>query len=151
MRAATLVCHAACGLALLLLPACSSSRAPEPAEPDVVAGPVPDLEAQPTEDVVVDEPKGMDAGTIMRSLSGRSFAFTRGKRSGTIAYAADGTFSYEEPGKGSGTGVWQASNGKLCEAFDPTSSLPKGTKSECHPFSARGTSYIAGPNLLTPT
>jgi hypothetical protein len=34
-------------------------------------------------------------------------------------------------GKGTGTGIWTAADGKLCEARNPTSFLPKGTPSSC--------------------
>jgi hypothetical protein len=88
----------------------------------------------------------LKAGDIMRILSGNSFRYTRdGNRTGTTTFNSDGTFSYQEDGKGEGTGIWQASDGSLCEAFNPTSFLPRGTRTECSPFqqTAQG-SYSAG-------
>jgi hypothetical protein len=88
----------------------------------------------------------LKAGDIMRILSGNSFRYTRPvDRTGTTTFNSDGTFSYQETGKGEGTGIWQASDGSLCEAFNPTSFLPRGTRTECSPFkqTAQG-SYSAG-------
>jgi hypothetical protein len=77
----------------------------------------------------------LKAGDIMRILSGNSFKYTRdGNRTGTTTFNSDGTFSYKEDGKGEGSGIWQASDGSLCEAFNPTSFLPRGTRTECQPF-----------------
>ena len=92
----------------------------------------------------------MKAGDIMRALSGNSFRYTRsGNRAGTTTFNSDGTFSYQESGKGEGTGIWQASDGSLCEAFNPTSFLPRGTRTECQPFkqSAEG-AYSAGSTVF---
>jgi hypothetical protein len=141
------------GVALLTLAACASSTPqPDTYAPEAVAEPPPAVESQPLpKGTIADSSGPMNAKAIMGALAGRSFLYTRGKRSGTIEYLSDGTFSYEEKGKGQGTGVWQASDGKLCEAFDPVSFLPKGTKSECHPFTAKDGTYIAGPSRLTPT
>jgi hypothetical protein len=143
------------GLAAFALAACSTSSksVSDTFAPEAVAEPAPEpIESQPLpKQTIADSSGPMSTRQIMAALSGRSFAYTRGKRSGTIEYLSDGTFSYEEAGKGQGTGVWQASDGKLCEAFDPTSFLPKGTKSECQPFSAKDGAYIAGKSRLTPT
>jgi hypothetical protein len=79
-------------------------------------------------------------------LSGNSFRYTRPvNRTGTTTFNSDGTFSYQENGKGEGTGIWQASDGSLCEAFNPTNFLPRGTRTECQPFkqTAQG-AYAAG-------
>jgi hypothetical protein len=122
-------------LAAGLLAACSSSKKGF----DDTAGPA--VTAPPT------VPAGpMKAGDIMRILSGRTFRYTRPiNRTGTTTFNSDGTFSYQEDGKGEGSGIWQASDGSLCEAFNPTSFLPRGTRTECLPFSqtAEG-SYSAG-------
>jgi hypothetical protein len=108
-----------------------------------------------TEPAVTEQPPAvstgpMKAGDIMRALSGNSFRYTRsGNRAGTTTFNSDGTFSYQESGKGEGTGIWQASDGSLCEAFNPTSFLPRGTRTECHPFSqsAEG-AYSAGGTVF---
>lgn len=91
----------------------------------------------------------LKAGDIMRILSGNSFRYTRGNRTGTTTFNSDGTFSYQEDGKGEGTGIWQASDGSLCEAFNPTSFLPRGTRTECAPFAqtAQG-SYSSGTAIF---
>jgi hypothetical protein len=113
-------------LAAGLLAACSSSDIPvdDSSTNPGVTQPPPTVPAGP-----------MKAGDIMRILSGNSFRYTRdGNRTGTTTFNSDGTFSYQEEGKGEGSGIWQASDGSLCEAFNPTSFLPRGTRTECQPF-----------------
>ncbi len=116
-----------------LLVACSSSDTPS-IDDSAVTQPGPAVTAGP-----------LKAGDIMRILSGNSFRFTRAGSTGTTTFNSDGTFSYQQDGKGEGTGIWQASDGSLCEAFNPTSFLPRGTRTECSPFqqTAQGT-YSAG-------
>jgi hypothetical protein len=122
----------------LLLAACSSAgptRVDDATNPGVTTAPPPTVPAAP-----------LKAGDIMRILSGNSFRYTRPVgRTGTTTFNSDGTFSYQETGKGEGTGIWQASDGSLCEAFNPTSFLPRGTRTECSPFkpTAQG-AYSAG-------
>lgn len=126
MQASRLRAFAGLALAALLLAACSSSstRIDETTTGPGVGEPPPTVPTGP-----------MKAGDIMRVLSGNSFRYTRsGNRSGTTTFNSDGTFSYQENGKGEGTGIWQASDGSLCEAFNPTSFLPRGTRTECTPF-----------------
>lgn len=140
MRASRIKACAGIALAGLLLAGCSSSstRMDDTTAP-VVSEPPPAAPAGP-----------MKAGEIMRVLSGNSFRFTRaGNRTGTTTFNGDGTFSYQENGKGEGTGIWQASDGSLCEAFNPTSFLPRGTRTECTPFqqTTQGT-YSAGSTML---
>ncbi|WP_119388907.1 hypothetical protein [Taklimakanibacter lacteus] len=127
--------YAGMALAALMLGACSSSGTPDVDDPGVTTDPGPTVPTGP-----------LKAGDIMRILSGNSFRYTRaGSRTGTTTFHSDGTFSYQEDGKGDGTGIWQASDGSLCEAFNPTSFLPRGTRTECTPFkqTAQG-SYSAG-------
>ncbi|WP_119272662.1 hypothetical protein [Taklimakanibacter deserti] len=134
---------AAVVLAAGLLAACSSS------DKSVDTGTGPTVTEPPPTTV----PTGpMKAGDIMRVLSGNSFRYTRPvNRTGTTTFNSDGTFSYQESGKGEGTGIWQASDGSLCEAFNPTSFLPRGTRTECHPFkqTAQG-AYSAGSATFEP-
>jgi len=100
---------------------------------------------------VAPAPSGpLKAAEIMQALSNRSFKYTRGSRTGTVTFNSDGTFGYEEVGKGPGTGVWQASDGALCEAFDPNSFMPQGTRSECQPFKAAGGNFFAGSARFEP-
>lgn len=127
----------------LALAACSSAKvaAPDlaPAEPVVTQTPVAPL------------PTGvMTAGDITRALAERKFSFASGGRKGTVTYYRDGTFEYDEAGKGTGTGIWQAADGKLCEARNPTSFLPKGTPSTCNKIISDGTRFTVGPMQLIP-
>jgi hypothetical protein len=92
----------------------------------------------------------LTASQIKTALSEKTFRYSSGDRKGTVTYYGDGTFSYEEDGKGAGTGVWQPSDGKLCEARDPTTFLPKGTSSTCNPIASDGSVFTAGKLQLTP-
>ncbi len=131
--------------AALLLASCSSSSrdaelAPTPApEPAITSEPLQPLETGP-----------YTAAQISKALSEKTFSFSNPGRKGTVTFYNDGTFEYQETGKGSGTGVWQSADGKLCEARNPTSFLPKGTPSVCNPFSSDGTRYMAGTTQLIP-
>lgn len=123
----------------LLLAGCSSSE-PE-LEPTLTT-------SQPAPESLPTGP--LTAGQIAKALSERTFAFSAPGRSGTITYYSDGTFSYEEANKGPGTGIWQASDGRLCEAYNPTSFLPRGTPSTCQPLASDGVTFTAGNMQLRP-
>jgi hypothetical protein len=92
----------------------------------------------------------LSAADTTQALSERKFTFAAPGRKGTVTFFRDGTFEYDEAGKGIGTGIWQAANGKLCEARNPTSFLPKGTPSTCSSISSDGTRITAGNMQLTP-
>ena len=92
----------------------------------------------------------LSAAQISSALSERKFTYAAAGRKGTVTFYKDGTFEYDEAGKGTGTGIWQASNGKLCEARNPTSFLPKGTPSVCNPITSDGTKLTAGALQLIP-
>jgi hypothetical protein len=131
---------AAAGLALA---ACSSGGS---SKPDLA--PVdPAISMQP----VAPLPTGsLKAADITRALADRRFSFASSGRKGTITYFKDGTFEYDETGKGTGTGIWQASDGKLCEARNPTSFLPKGTPSTCSSITSDGSRFTVGSMQLIP-
>jgi hypothetical protein len=132
---------AAAGLALA---ACSSSGTPKPdlapVEPAITTQPVAPL---PTG-------SSLKASDIAGALSERRFNFSSAGRKGTITYFRDGTFEYDETGKGTGTGIWTAADGKLCEARNPTSFLPKGTRSSCSAITSDGTRFTVGSTQLIP-
>ena len=132
---------AAVALSVLVLAGCSSS--PEPDVEPAVQSP-----AAPSAEPLATGP--FSAAQIAKALGEKTFSYSGPSGSGTVTYYADGTMSYEEQGKGSGTGIWQASDGKLCEARNPTSFLPKGTPSTCQPFSSDGTKYTSGATQLQP-
>ena len=125
---------------LIVLAACSSSS---DAPPDLsVNEPEPQTEAVPQD--------SWKARNIIEALSGRTFAYTDGNRRGQVTYNSDYTFSYREDGKGEGTGIWQPSDQQLCEAFDPTSFMPRGSPSRCQPFSAVDDTFSVGTKKLRP-
>jgi len=131
---------AAAGIALA---ACSSSGTPKPdlaaVEPAITTQPVAPLPTGP-----------MKASDISRALAERRFSFASAGRKGTVTYFRDGTFEYDETGKGTGTGIWTAADGKLCEARTPTSFLPKGTPSSCTAITSDGTRLTVGSTQLIP-
>lgn len=134
---------AALAAAGLVLAACSSGgkSTPDlaPVEPAITTQPVAPL------------PTGaMTAGDITRAMADRKFSFASAGRKGTVTYFKDGTFEYDETGKGTGTGIWQAADGKLCEARNPTSFLPKGTPSTCNKITSDGTRFTVGSTQLIP-
>lgn len=137
-RALTMFTLAAAGLALA---ACSSggTSSPDIATPAITTQPVAPIPTGP-----------LKAADITRALSERKFNFSSAGRKGVVTYFNDGTFEYNETGKGTGTGIWQAADGKLCEARNPTSFLPKGTPSTCAPISSDGTRFTVGSMQLIP-
>lgn len=135
--AATLLAAAAA------LSACASGGS---SPPSVAAAPEPII-TQP----VAPLPTGaLTAGDITRAMADRKFSFASGARKGTVTYFKDGTFEYDETGKGTGSGIWQAADGKLCEARNPTSFLPKGTPSTCNKITSDGSRLTVGPMQLIP-
>jgi hypothetical protein len=142
-RAFAILTLSAAGFALA---ACSSggSSGPDlapvaPAEPAVTLQPVAPLPTGP-----------MKAADITRAFAERKFSYSSAGRKGTVTYFKDGTFEYDEAGKGLGTGIWQAADGKLCEARNPTSFLPKGTPSTCSKITSDGTRFTVGAMQLIP-
>jgi len=131
--------------AALGLAACASSKSTPDLAPATPTAPVATAPAAPL-------PVGtaLSAGDISKALSERKFTYAAPGRKGTVTFYNDGTFEYAEAGKGTGTGIWQASNGKLCEARNPTSFLPKGTPSVCNPITSDGTKLTAGALQLIP-
>ena len=118
---------------ILFVAACSSSND----TPNVSIN-----EPEPQTETVPQGP--WKARNITEALSDRTFAYTDGKTSGQVTYNSDYTFSYREDGKGEGTGIWQPSDEQLCEAFDPTNFMPRGSPSRCHPFSAIDNTFAVG-------
>jgi hypothetical protein len=92
----------------------------------------------------------LTAADITRAMAERRFSFVAVGSNGTITYFKDGTFEYIEAGKGSGTGIWQATDGKLCEARNPTTFLPKGAPSTCSKITSDGSRLTIGAIALTP-
>lgn len=145
MRMSRLLTAVAMAAAALSLAACSSNKA----GPDLA--PATPITTAPVMAAPAPLPTGpLKAGDISRALSERKFTYAAPGRKGTVTFFNDGTFEYDEAGKGTGTGIWQASDGKLCEARNPTSFLPKGTPSVCNPISSDGTRLTAGSLQLIP-
>lgn len=129
--------------ACLGLAACSSNKAPDLA-PVAPVAPIATPSMEPL-------PVGpLTAPSISKALSERKFTYAAPGRKGTVTYYKDGTFEYDEAGKGTGTGIWQPAEGKLCEARNPTSFLPKGTPSTCVPITSDGSKLTAGAMQLIP-
>lgn len=140
-------CAVALAASALSLAACSSGSSTS--GPDLA--PAAPITTAPVNTAPAPLPTGpLKAGDISRALAERKFTYAAPGRKGTVTFYKDGTFEYDEAGKGTGTGIWQASDGKLCEARNPTSFLPKGTPSVCNPISSDGTRLTAGSLQLIP-
>jgi hypothetical protein len=134
--------------AALALAACASSKSTPDLAPATPTAPISSAPAAPAAPLPVGT--SLSAGDISRALSERKFTYAAPGRKGTVTFFNDGTFEYDEAGKGTGTGIWQASNGKLCEARNPTGFLPKGTPSVCNPITSDGSKLTAGALQLIP-
>jgi hypothetical protein len=137
--------HARCQALMLLLLAGCASEAPK--NIDISDPPTAPAPASPHPA----ETGALKAADIMRALAGNTFRYTRGANTGIISFVSDGTFTYKESGKGEGSGIWQASAGQLCQAFNPSPFLPKGSRSVCYPFSRKGEAYTAGATRYAPS
>lgn len=135
--------------AALGLAACASSKSTPDLAPAVPAAPIATAPVAPAPGPL---PVGtsLTAADITRALAERKFTYAAPGNKGTVTFYGDGTFEYDQAGKGTGTGIWQASNGKLCQARNPTSWLPKGTPSVCNPITSDGTKLTSGPLQLIP-
>lgn len=133
-------------VAALGLAACASSKSTPDLAPAVPAAPVATAPAPGPLPVG----NALSAGDITNALADRKFTYAAPNMKGTVTFYRDGTFEYDQAGKGTGTGIWQASAGKLCQARNPTSWLPKGTPSTCLPITSDGMRLTAGPIQYTP-
>ena len=134
--------------AALGLAACASSNS----SPDLApAAPAP-IATAPVAPAPGPLPVGnaLSAADISKALAERKFTYAAPANKGTVTFYSDGTFQYDQAGKGTGTGIWQASDGKLCQARNPTSWLPKGTPSVCSPITSDGARLTTGQMQLTP-
>lgn len=131
------------------LAACASSKSSPDLAPAVPAAPIATAPVAPAPSPL---PVGtaLTAGDITNALAERKFTYAAPNMKGTVTFYRDGTFEYDQAGKGTGTGIWQASNGKLCQARNPTNWLPKGTPSTCLPITSDGMRLTAGPIQYTP-
>ena len=72
---------------------------------------------------------------------GKTFKYTRTSSSGFVTYKADGTFSFQDDQKGTGTGKWAANGTQYCETY--------GTgPQECGVFKYTGNAYFAAKSRL---
>ena len=114
------------------------------ADPAIAAA--PSGEAAP----LADPGKGpFTASQIAAIVSGRSWRYEFHQLRGTVTYNADGTMTYEEEGKGRGTGKWWAGDFTLCESRYPTPFLPEGRLDDCAGFRRAGKHYYLGSAKLT--
>jgi hypothetical protein len=114
---------------------------------------LPELTAQPSsaDPIIQQVPEGSMNGAAIRSvLAGRTWHYESDDFRGTITFNADGTIDYEQSGEGRGTGRWHATDGKLCESFDPSPVIPEGRKDMCFPFRHSRGSYFVSSTKLTP-
>lgn len=131
------------------LAACASSKSSPDLAPAMPTAPIAMAPVAPAPGPL---PVGnaLTAGDITNALAERKFTYAAPNMKGTVTFYRDGTFEYDQAGKGTGTGIWQASAGKLCQARNPTNWLPKGTPSTCLPITSDGMRLTAGPIQYTP-
>ena len=146
MRFARSVSGLMLAAAALGLAACASSKS----TPDLAPAVPAPMTTAPSAPAPLPSGGSLTAADITRVLSERKFTYAAPSRKGTVTFYSDGTFEYDEAGKGTGTGIWQAGDGKLCQARNPTSFLPKGTPSACSPITSDGTRLTTGQMQLIP-
>ena len=147
MRIHTSMSAAILAVAAISLAGCASSKTSPDLAPVAPVAPAAPAVAAPGP---LPGPGPLTAPVITKALAERKFTFAAPGRKGTVTYYGDGTFDYDEAGKGTGQGIWQAADGKLCQARNPTSFLPKGTPSTCVPITSDGTKLTAGQMQLIP-
>jgi hypothetical protein len=89
------------------------------------------------------------ASQITAIVSGRSWRYELRQLRGIVTYNADGTMTYEEEGKGKGTGKWWTGDFTLCESRYPTAFLPEGRLDDCSGFRRAGQHFYLGSAKLT--
>jgi Protein of unknown function (DUF995) len=86
--------------------------------------------------------RALSASEIQAAISGKTFQYTRSDGNGFVTYNADGTFTFQDDAKGSGSGRWSVSNGQYCESYG------QAGPQECGEFKATGDAYFAAKSRL---
>lgn len=84
----------------------------------------------------------LSGSSISNSISGKTFQYTRADGNGFVTYNADGSLSYQDDARGSGTGSWRVDGETYCETFGP------GRSEECGIFKSTGDAYFAANSRL---
>jgi hypothetical protein len=85
--------------------------------------------------------RNFSAGEIRSAIAGKTFQYTRPDGNGMISYSGDGTFEFQDDGKGAGSGRWTASGEQFCESFG-------NRPMECGVFKYTGDAYFAANSRL---
>ena len=86
----------------------------------------------------------MTDGEIRAAFGGKTFQYTKAAGNGIATFNADGTTEIQDDTRGSLTGSWRASGGALCEALNPSASLPEGAAEVCQKANNSGDAIYAG-------
>lgn len=85
--------------------------------------------------------RNFSANEIRSAIAGKTFQYTRPDGNGMISYSSDGSFEFQDDGKGAGSGRWTASGEQFCESFG-------NRPMECGVFKYTGDAYFAANSRL---
>ena len=85
--------------------------------------------------------RNFSAAEIRSAIAGKTFQYTRPDGNGMISYSDDGSFEFQDDGKGAGSGRWTASGEQFCESFG-------NRPMECGVFKYTGDAYFAANSRL---
>ena len=85
--------------------------------------------------------KALGSEEIRSTIMGKTWQYTAIGLSGFVTYNEDGSLSYQDDTKGTGTGTWSAVEGQLCQSI-------AGQQTECGEFKSTGDAYYAGKMRL---
>jgi hypothetical protein len=86
--------------------------------------------------------RNFQAGEITAAIAGKTFQYTRSDGNGFVTYSADGSLTFQDDAKGSGTGRWTAQGEQYCETFGV------GKQPECGVFKSTGDAFFAANSRL---
>jgi hypothetical protein len=86
--------------------------------------------------------RNLTGAEIPPAIIGKTFQYTRPDGNGFVTYNADGTFTFQDDAKGTGTGKWLVNGEQFCESFGA------GAPTDCGEFKSTGDAYFAAKSRL---
>ncbi len=86
--------------------------------------------------------RNLTGAEIPPAITGKTFQYTRPDGNGFVTYNADGTFTFQDDAKGTGTGQWLVNGDQFCESFGV------GAPTDCGEFKTTGDAYFAAKSRL---